>query len=213
MNAPSGLAPRAGTWAELAGMAARCVACPELAAARTQVVVGTAPPTARVLLIGEAPGAREDETGVPFVGRAGQLLDELLAQAGLPRDHAAVVNVLKCRPPGNRKPAGDEIAHCTPWLARQIELVDPRVVGALGGTAAAWALGRQVRIGQERGRVLRLSGQNDRADRPLVVTYHPAAARFGRRGGQLTALRDDLRLVAELAARQPPPRPSTPSSP
>ncbi|MQA83247.1 MAG: uracil-DNA glycosylase [Streptosporangiales bacterium] len=199
---PDELAPRARTWPELAAVATRCVACPELAAARTQVVVGTWPPGARALLVGEAPGAREDETGVPFVGRAGGLLDELLADAGLPRERVAVANVLKCRPPGNRKPTREEIARCTPWLARQIALVDPLVVGVLGGTAAAWALGRQVRIAEARGRVLELAVSDGGTGRPLVVTYHPAAAaRFGRYGGPMAALREDLRLVAELTAR------------
>ncbi len=104
--------PSAATWAALAAAARACTACPELAASRTTVVVGDAPPGARLALVGEAPGAEEDPTGRPFVGKAGALLDELLAEAGLDRAGVAVVNVLKCRPPGNRTPAATEATRC-----------------------------------------------------------------------------------------------------
>lgn len=192
---PADLAPTAGSWEDLAAMASRCVSNAELAATRTNVVVGTFPEGAEALFVGEAPGAQEDAAGVPFVGRSGRLLDELLAEVGLPRERVAVANVVKCRPPGNRKPTRAETATCAPWLERQVALVDPVVICALGATAAEWALGRRgVRIGMVRGKEL------EREGRPLVVTYHPSAA---IRGGPDTrpyeGLREDLALVAELA--------------
>ena len=189
-------------WADLVTAVRGCVACPELAASRTRVVPGEAPPGADVLLVGEAPGAQEDETGVPFVGRSGQLLDGLLDDAGLRRDQVAVANVLKCRPPANRKPRRAEVTRCRPWLDRQVELVDPVVVVALGGTAAEWFVGPGARIAalREQGRVTPLQHRGRR----LMVTYHPSAAiRFGPRGAPLAALREDLaeaaRVLAEVA--------------
>jgi uracil-DNA glycosylase family 4 len=194
-DAPDVAAHTARTWTALRESMCRCVACHELAAGRTQVVPGSFPPGADVLLIGEAPGAQEDAAGVPFVGRAGQLLNQLLAQAGLPREQVAVANVLKCRPPGNRKPRRGEIERCRPWLVRQIELVDPVLLVTLGGTAAEWALGRGVTLAAARGI------RHTYAGRPLLATYHPSAAiRFGPRGAPLAALRDDLATAACLAA-------------
>jgi uracil-DNA glycosylase family 4 len=188
-------APDIRTLPELSGALRACVACSELAEGRTQVVPGSFPAGADVLLIGEAPGATEDAVGVPFVGRAGQLLDQLLAEAGLPRERVAMANVLKCRPPANRKPRRPEIERCRPWLVRQIELLDPVLLVTLGGTAAEWALGRGVKLAAARGSVHRYAG------RPLLVTYHPSAAiRFGPAGAPMAALRDDLQRAARLAA-------------
>ncbi|GAC1325934.1 MAG: hypothetical protein NVSMB13_09910 [Mycobacteriales bacterium] len=185
---------RAAAWTELAERVGACTACPELAASRRSVVVGQAPAEARVLLVGEAPGAAEDAAGQPFVGRSGQLLDRLLAEVGLDRSTVAVLNILKCRPPGNRRPTPAEVARCTGWLTQQIALLVPAVICALGGTATAWALGRPARIGTARGRAHVVDG------RLVVATYHPAAAlRFGPAGAPLAALRADLALVAELA--------------
>lgn len=200
MTDPSRAAGGAGTWEDLAGAARRCVACGDLAVSRTQVVPGAVPDAAsgvRVLLVGEAPGRQEDEAGVPFVGAAGRLLDTLLDEAELPRAGVAVTNVVKCRPPGNRKPSRSEVANCIPWLERQLALFDPAVVCALGGTAAEWALGRRtVKIGQVRGAAL------ERHGRSLVVTYHPSAAiRFGPRGHPRACLVEDLRLVAKLSGK------------
>ncbi|MGH3320058.1 MAG: uracil-DNA glycosylase [Streptosporangiaceae bacterium] len=191
------LAPAAGTLDHLAGLAGRCVACPELVRSRSSVVPGVFPPGAGVLLVGEAPGAREDESGVPFIGKAGQLLDTLLAEAGLRRDRVAVTNVVKCRPPRNRVPTSTEVTTCTSWLERQIEIMDPTVLCVLGGTATRWALRRRsVRLGEVRGAVRARDG------RPLVVTYHPAAAiRFGPSGRPIAALRADLALVSDLLSR------------
>ena len=192
-------APRASTWSELAASARTCVACPELVEGRTQVVPGVSPPSADVLLVGEAPGAQEDALGVPFVGRAGQLLDGLLVEAGLDRSRIAVANVLKCRPPANRKPRRGEMARCRPWLERQIALLDPALIVALGGTAAEWFVGPGARIAGLRGSVHSYDG------RALLVTYHPSAAiRFGPAGAPLAALRDDLAEVARLTASPRP---------
>jgi DNA polymerase len=194
-----GAAAAATGWADLVTAVQGCVACPELAASRTQVVPGVAPPGADVLLVGEAPGAQEDETGVPFVGRSGRLLDGLLGEAGLRRDQVAVANVLKCRPPANRKPRRAEVARCRPWLDRQLDLLDPVVVVALGGTAAEWFVGPGARIAalRDQGRVTPLL----HGGRRLLVTYHPSAAiRFGPRGAPLAALREDLAEVARVLA-------------
>lgn len=182
-------------WDELAGRIRGCTRCAELAASRTQVVPGVLPAGARLLLVGEAPGATEDSTGVPFAGRAGQLLDGVLESAGLDRSQVGVVNVLRCRPPANRKPSRTEVAACRPWLAAQLALADPELVVTLGGTAAEWFLGRGVRLGASRGVVHEVDG------RRVVVTYHPSAAlRFGPNGAPLAALRDDLAWVAGMLA-------------
>ncbi len=185
------------TWAGLARSIRACTAC-DLAATRTQAVPGQLPTAgAAVLLVGEGPGAAEDACGEPFVGRSGQLLDELLAQAGLPRHTVAVANVVKCRPPGNRAPKRPEIATCRHWLVEQIEVIDPRVVVALGGTATQWFLGPGARLTQLRGVPQRWDG------RTLVVTYHPSAAlRFGPRGAPVAALRADLQTVAAVLAER-----------
>jgi DNA polymerase len=196
---PAGVAASAADWDSLVDLLRTCVACEELVTGRTQVVPGQRPPGADVLLVGEAPGAQEDETGIPFVGRSGQLLDQLLGDAGLDRTRVAVVNVIKCRPPGNRTPRRGEVARCRPWLERQIELVDPTVLVALGSTAAAWFFGPGARIA-----ALREQGRDEPlwyADRRLVVTYHPSAAiRFGPNGEPVAALRADLTEVARLLA-------------
>jgi uracil-DNA glycosylase len=170
-----------------------CSACAELAAGRTTVVVGDTPASARLLIVGEAPGANEDLEGRPFIGKAGQLLDTLLSEAGLRRDEAAVLNVVKCRPPGNRTPNRAEAARCSGWLDRQVELVDPAVVVVLGRTALTWALGAAVSIEASR------SAVHDWRGRRLVVSYHPSAAiRFGPKGAPRLALETDLRFLATV---------------
>jgi uracil-DNA glycosylase family 4 len=162
-----------------------CRAC-RLADNRTHVVPGEGAVPAALMVVGEGPGAREDELGRPFVGRSGELLDRLLAEElGLDRRGCYIANVVKCRPPGNRTPKPDEVEACRGFLVRQLALVDPLVVVALGQTAAAWFLGPGARVGALRGRVL------DHEGRALVVTYHPSAA---LRGGAsvVAALRSDL---------------------
>jgi DNA polymerase len=157
------------------------------------VVVGEAPAGARVALVGEAPGAQEDVAGRPFVGKAGQLLDTLLREAGLDRDQVAVVNVLKCRPPANRTPKRAEVERCRPWLDRQLDLIAPELVVALGLTAVGWFLGHGVRLGASRGVLHEVGG------RRVLATYHPSAAiRFGPRGAPMAALREDLGHAARL---------------
>jgi DNA polymerase len=170
-----------------------CTRC-ALSATRTQVVVGQTPPGARLLVVGEAPGAAEDDSGLPFVGRSGQLLDRLLGEAGLPRPGVAVLNTVKCRPPDNRVPTRAETASCRPWLEQQLAEVQPRLVVTLGLSAARWFLG-PVTLAAVRGRVHELGEVR------LLPTYHPAAAlRGGPAGTAMTALREDLARAAELVA-------------
>lgn len=186
-------AEESGDLTLLADRARGCVACAELASARTTVVVGDFPEGAQLMLVGEAPGAQEDVSGRPFVGRAGQLLDELLVEAGLDRRSTAIANVVKCRPPANRPPTSAESRCCRGWLDRQVELANPSLVVALGGTALAWALGRGIRLRDARQRV------HDWRGRRLLATYHPSAAlRFGPAGEPMAALRTDLQTVATL---------------
>ena len=187
------VAAAAPDWASLAAVNRPCVACPELAAARQHVVVGDLPASGRprLVLVGEAPGATEDETGRPFVGRSGALLDLLLAEAGLFRADAAVLNIVKCRPPGNRTPKAFEVARCSGWLRRQLELLDPPVVVALGLSAAKWFLGPRTVLAQVRGRPHEVEG------RSVWATYHPSAAiRFGPNGAPRAGLLADLTAVA-----------------
>src|ERR687894_906310 len=149
--------------------ASSCTRCP-LASGRTQVVFGVGDPTADLMFVGEGPGAQEDLQGEPFVGRSGQLLDRLMQEElGFGRDRCYIANVVKCRPPGNRDPLPDEIAACEPWLARQIEIIDPDVIVTLGRfSMAQWFPGE---------RISRIHGQPKRVGHRLVVPmYHPAAA-------------------------------------
>ena len=139
-----------GSWPALAAEIAACTACADLAAARQRVVVGD-PVPAGIVLVGEAPGAAEDAAGRPFVGKAGQLLDRTLAEVGLDRSRVAVLNVLKCRPPGNRAPKPEEVARCRPFLERQLALLAPSLVVALGLSAVTWFLGRRVTLAAARG--------------------------------------------------------------
>jgi len=144
-----------------------CQRC-ALHATRTKLVFGVANPTARLMFIGEAPGADEDRRGEPFVGRAGQLLDRMVEAMGLARADVYIANVLKSRPPGNRTPEPDEIAACSPFLFRQIAAVGPEVIVALGAPAAQTLLRTQAPIGKLRGRFWRTRGVD------LMPTYHPA---------------------------------------
>ena len=191
------VAAAAPDWATLADVNRPCVACPELAATRQHVVVGDVPATGRprFALVGEAPGATEDETGRPFVGRSGALLDQLLAEAGLSRQEAAVLNIVKCRPPANRTPKAPEVARCSGWLRRQLELLDPPVVVALGLSAAKWFLGPRTVLAQVRARPHEIGG------RAVWATYHPSAAiRFGPNGAPRAGLLADLTAVAGTLA-------------
>ena len=191
------VAAAAPDWAALAAVNRPCVACPELAATRQHVVVGDVPIAGRprFALVGEAPGATEDDTGRPFVGRSGALLDQLLAEAGLSRQEAAVLNIVKCRPPANRTPKATEVARCSGWLRRQLELLDPPVVVALGLSAAKWFLGPRTVLAQVRARPHEIGG------RAVWATYHPSAAiRFGPNGAPRAGLLADLTAVAGTLA-------------
>ncbi|WP_199155318.1 uracil-DNA glycosylase [Chromobacterium sp. ASV23] len=155
-------------WPQLQREVADCQRC-RLCKTRTQTVFGRGNPQARWMLIGEAPGENEDKQGLPFVGRAGQLLDNMLAAAGLDQDQDVyIANVLKCRPPGNRNPAPDEIAACNGYLLQQIHHIQPTLIVALGRFAAQTLLETADSIGRLRGKVHRYQGV------PLVVSYHPA---------------------------------------
>ncbi len=155
-------------WTQLREAVANCTAC-ELYKTRTQGVLGVGDPHADWLIVGEAPGADEDAQGEPFVGQAGRLLDAMLAAIGLKRgENVYIANVLKSRPPGNRNPAPEEIAACMPYLERQIQLIRPKIIIALGRFAGQTLLHTEEAIARLRGRVHRFQGI------PLVVTYHPA---------------------------------------
>ena len=156
-------------WNTLREAVRSCTKC-GLHRGRTQTVFGVGSETADLLIIGEAPGAEEDRQGEPFVGRAGQLLNAMLAAIHLARDDVYIANILKCRPPDNRDPKPDEAATCTPYLQRQIELLQPKVILALGRIAAQWLLQSNAPIGRLRGREFEYGN----AGTPLVVSYHPA---------------------------------------
>jgi len=153
---------------KLAAHVASCTRCP-LYSTATNPVPGEGNPSADFMCVGEAPGATEDETGRPFVGAAGQLLTKILAAIDLKREDVYICNVLKHRPPGNRNPRPEEVTACSPYLIRQIELIRPKVILALGTFAAQTLLDTKLSIGKLRGQVHRYYGV------PLVVTYHPAA--------------------------------------
>ncbi len=158
----------AGDWATLKQQVRDCAAC-TLRAGCTQTVFGVGDEQADWLFVGEGPGADEDARGEPFVGQAGKLLDNMLAAIKLKRgDNVYIANVVKCRPPANRTPAADEIATCLPYLQQQIALLKPKLIVALGRTAATALLGREATLGSLRGTL------HDYGGTPLIVTYHPA---------------------------------------
>jgi DNA polymerase len=147
---------------------AGCTRCGELASTRTQTVFGVGHPNARICFLGEAPGADEDRLGEPFVGRAGQLLNKILQACQLHREDVYILNILKCRPPGNRNPAPDEAQNCRRFLNRQLELIRPEFICCLGAVAAQNLLGTTDSIGRMRGKVHKYQ------DIRVVCTYHPA---------------------------------------
>ncbi|MTI96109.1 MAG: uracil-DNA glycosylase [Firmicutes bacterium] len=145
----------------------KCTAC-SLRAGCKQVVVARGTPGARVMLVGEGPGGDEDRLGEPFVGKAGQLLDKILAAAELPPEDVYITNVVKCRPPNNRLPKPDEVKSCLPWLERQLELVDPEILVCLGALAGRTLIDPKLRITKDRGQWRQLG----RA--AIIATFHPA---------------------------------------
>ncbi|MCW8883508.1 MAG: uracil-DNA glycosylase [Sedimenticola sp.] len=154
-------------WTQLEARVAECTAC-ELHKTRTQTVFGIGSQSAKLMVIGEAPGAEEDRKGEPFVGRAGQLLTAMLGAIGLSREQVYIANILKCRPPGNRDPRSEESLSCAAYLQRQIALVNPRVILAVGAVAAHNLLQSDEPVGRLRGKSHQLNGV------PVVVSYHPA---------------------------------------
>ena len=176
-----------------------CTRCP-LSEGRTTVVVGAGDPDADLLFVGEAPGANEDRTGLPFVGQAGKLLDELLAGIGMSREQVFIANVLKCRPPGNRDPRPEEIDSCRGYLEEQVGLIRPRVVCTLGNFATKLLSGRPEGISKVHGQPLPIAF----AGVPVILypVYHPAAALYTR--AMLGSLQEDFaRLPALVAGADP----------
>jgi uracil-DNA glycosylase family 4 len=158
-----------GKWQALQREVAKCTRC-ELSRGRTQTVFGVGNQHPELLVIGEAPGAEEDRQGEPFVGRAGQLLNSMLRAMGHPRESVYIANMLKCRPPGNRDPLPVEISTCRPFLLRQLELLRPRLILAVGRIAAQNLLATEAPLGRLRGQVHAFGASAT----PLIVTYHPA---------------------------------------
>lgn len=191
-----------GAFETLEAEATACTLCP-LHRTRTQVVFGVGSATADVVFVGEAPGYHEDHEGEPFVGKSGALLTRLLHEIGLAREDVYIANILKCRPPDNRDPLPGEIEVCTPYLDRQLELIDPRVVVTLGNFATKYLLETSVGVTRLRGNRYRFRG------RVLVPTYHPAAV---LRGGttKLEEIRGDFGLVRRtIDTRRAVPAPAT----
>ncbi len=199
---PTGAAETA-RWAASAGYddlrkaALGCTRC-RLAGGRRNVAFSDGSPDARLVVVGEAPGAEEDATGLPFVGQAGKLLDLMLAAVGLSRKESVYIcNVLKCRPPGNRNPMPDEIEACAPFLKRQIELVAPAALLAVGAFAANWLAASHSAPGQSQRALGKLRGEVYRyGATPLVVTYHPAALLRNPAWSRLAW--DDLQLLRRV---------------
>ena len=169
-----------------------CRRCP-LADTRTTLVFGVGDPHARLMFIGEAPGKNEDLKGEPFVGAAGKFLDELLASIGIERSQVYIANMVKCRPPGNRDPEPTEIETCAPFLARQIELIDPAVIATLGRFAAHYVLGLDAPITSLRGKLYHRNGRN------VVPVFHPAAALYD--SSKRSVLEDDFKRLRAVMDR------------
>lgn len=195
---------RSEALSETAREASLCERCPQLAGARTHVVFGAGDPDADIMFVGEAPGATEDREGLPFVGASGKLLDGLLEGIGLSREEVFITSVLKCRPPDNRDPNAGEIANCSPWLERQIEIIEPSLVVTLGNFATRLLRGGPEGIGKVRGReeIVTLGRLSVR----LYPVFHPAAALYRR--PNLAVLEEDFGRIPELARLGPPAQPA-----
>ena len=175
-----------------------CTRCKLHRLGRRQIVFGVGSPTADLMFVGEAPGADEDLQGIPFVGRAGQLLTKMIEAMGYGRDEVYIANVIKCRPPENRNPEPDEVETCEPFLFEQIATIRPKVIVALGSFAAKTLLRTQSPISRLRGRVYEYQGAK------LVPTFHPSY--LLRTPGQKREAWEDLKLALSLLGREPPPR-------
>ena len=187
-----------------------CQRCKLARLGRKQIVFGTGDPNAELMFIGEGPGADEDAQGLPFVGRAGQLLNNMIGAMGLRREQVYIANIVKCRPPGNRTPERDECETCSPFLMRQIRVVRPKVIVALGATAAKNLLGMNDSMASLRGRFYdfspkrALTDTDDPFDCKLAVTYHPAFLLRDPR--QKAEAWKDLQMVMKLLGLQAPAR-------
>ena len=181
--------------ARIAAEVAQCTRCPELAASRTLTVPGQGSPYAQLMFVGEGPGQEEDRQGLAFVGRAGELLTKMIESIGMTRDQVFIANVVKCRPPGNRVPMPDEIANCAPYLARQMEILRPKTLCALGNTAARALLQTSDGITRLRGRFHPYRGVK------LMPTFHPAYVLRNYTPDTRKKVYDDLlKIKAELGA-------------
>jgi DNA polymerase len=175
-----------------------CTRCADLAKTRTQTVFGDGPLSADICFVGEAPGADEDAQGLPFVGAAGQLLNRIIAACGFKREEVYICNILKCRPPGNRTPLADEAHNCRDFLDRQLALVQPKYIVALGGCAATNLLQTTLSIGKLRGRF------HDYHGIPVLVTYHPAFLLPHRSPHMKGEVWKDMKMLLQKMGRQIP---------
>ncbi len=204
---PTESIPAADRPAALAALRAEigdCTRCPLAYAGRRTIVFADGDPNARLMFVGEGPGADEDATGVPFVGKAGQLLNNMITAMGLKREEVYIANIVKCRPPANRNPEFVEATTCSPFLLRQIDIVQPQVIVALGATAATYLLGVKQSLASLRGQWHSARGAK------VAVTYHPAfLLRDPRQKGE--AWKDLQRVMAELGLK-PPARPAAGSA-
>jgi uracil-DNA glycosylase family 4 len=169
ISLPAGDAVHSYNWDQLKGAVRQCIAC-DLHATRKNTVFGVGNEQADWMIIGEAPGADEDRQGEPFVGRAGQLLNNMLLAIGLKREQVYIANILKCRPPNNRDPRPEEVVKCEPFLKRQVELVNPKIILAVGRIAAHNLLKTDASLGKLRGKQFSYG----ECETPVIVTYHPA---------------------------------------
>ena len=188
------MAERAATLDVLAAEASACRRC-RLAETRTNVVFGVGTPASPLVFVGEGPGAQEDATGLPFVGRSGRLLDTLIEQAlGVTRASLYIANIVKCRPPGNRNPQPDEVEACTPYLEAQLQTIAPALVVALGAVAARFLIGPELQITSARGKFFETRFGT------VMPTFHPS---YGLRqgGSAVTAMRADL-VTAKLYLKE-----------
>ncbi len=192
---------KAARLAEVRSRVAVCTLCPHLAESRTQIVFGTGSPEAEIMFIGEAPGADEDKRGEPFVGRAGQLLTKIIETMGFTREEVYIANVLKSRPdmprgaPGNRPPTPEEMNNCLPFLIEQIQIVQPRVLVALGATAVEGLLGTRGTMRELRGKWHAFEGT------PLMITYHPSYLLRNQAPAEKRKVWEDMLLVLEKIGR------------
>lgn len=195
------LVDKASLLAPIQARVAVCVKCPHLAASRTQTVFGVGNPDAELMFIGEAPGADEDARGEPFVGRAGQLLTKIIAAMGFTRAEVYIANVLKCRPDmprgssGNRPPTPEEMQTCLPYLAEQIDIIQPKVLVALGATAVEGLLGMRSTMREMRGR------WHSHHETPLMITYHPSYLLRNQTPSEKRKVWEDMLQVLERLER------------